>query len=155
MTSLQKAHAATTFAMIVALSYAQSGAVAQSGSESKAVEITVRVINSNNGEPMGGVRVVAILGRDLDRDLPEVTTRGDGLAVIRLPAGTDWVTVGMSQGFWQCTPWTKTTLAVRDILAHGVVGINTCRMKDKIKGKFVPKPGEVIIFSRPKRFFEA
>lgn len=137
------------------LVYGQSGLVASKGAPSSSVEIVVRLVNSNTAEPMNGKPIVVYLGRDKSSHLPEVFTNKQGRAAIELPPGTEWITVAeSSQTVWHCSPFEKSTFATSDILEYGVVAVNTCDRKGKLKGKLTAKPGEVIVFVRPLRFPE-
>jgi hypothetical protein len=97
-----------------------------------AQELHVRLINSNNGQPMAGLPIDLYLGRD-DRSYLEQTTGSDGVAIFKLPSPVvDWINVrDISQTIWHCSPYPKTTFRTSEILEHGVVALNTCDKKGK------------------------
>jgi len=123
-------------------------------SSCSAEELHVLLINSNNGEPMARQPIGLYLGRD-DRSYLEQITASDGVAIFQLSSPVvDWVTVGnASQTVWHCSPPRRSTFRTSEIFEHGVVAPNTCDKKGK--RKIEAKPGEVVLFARPLRWFKA
>jgi hypothetical protein len=119
-------------------------------------DIRVRLVNTEDGKPMKGQPIILYLGRDHSAHL-EQRTDGDGVAAFHLtdPA-TDWLTPGdASYGIhYNCSPYQKCTFPTAEVLQRGVVALNVCSPRDKLKGKVAAKPGEIVIFARPLHWWE-
>ena len=122
----------------------------------QSVDIRVRLFNSNNGKPMSGQTIWIYLGWDHAAHTPEQRTDENGATVFHLqPPVPKWINaVTGSQTIWHCTDIEKNTFATSDVLEHGMVALNKCDLKGKRTGKISAKPGEVILFARPLRFWE-
>lgn len=134
-------------------------AVLKSASEipsTQSADIRVRLLNSNNGKPMSGQTIWIYLGWDHATHAPAQRTDEDGVTVFHLqPPVPKWINaVAGSQTIWHCTEIEKNNFATSDVLEHGIVALNKCDPKGKRTGKIVAKPGEVILFARPLRFWE-
>jgi len=125
-------------------------------SSCSAEDIRIRLVNGQTGEPMKGPQpIVLYLGRD-ERTVLHETTDGDGVAVFHMPGPiVDWVNLGeASYTLYHCSPYRKNTFKTREILQRGVIVLNVCDAKGKLKGKVEAKPGEVVIFAKPLRWWE-
>jgi hypothetical protein len=121
-----------------------------------AEDIRIRLVNGQTGEPINRPQpVVLYLGRNHSGFL-DGTTDMDGVAVFRLPDPlADWITAGEdSQTLYHCSPYRKSVFSTAEIARAGGVAPNTCDPKGKLKGKVEAKPGEVVIFARPLRWWE-
>jgi hypothetical protein len=122
----------------------------------ESAEIRVRLLNSNNGKPMGSQPIKVRFGRDLATCLPEQRTDDNGVADFHLEAPVSkWINVTeVSETIWHCEEIEKNTFITSDVLEHGIVALNKCDPKGKRTGKIAAQPGEVILFARPLRFWE-
>jgi len=121
-----------------------------------AEDIRVRLVNGQTGEPVRGPQpVVLYLGRNHSAFL-DGTTDIDGVAVFHLPDPlAEWITAGQdSQILYHCSPYQKNTFKTAEILSRGVIALNVCDSKGKLKGKVDAKPGDLVIFARPLHWWE-
>jgi hypothetical protein len=125
-----------------------------------AEDLRVRLIDTRNGEPMKGQRIVVYLGSVVDGvPTPPVrwgTTGPDGTAVLNLPAPTvEWITIGDASGtLYHCSPFRESAFSTAQVFRDGGVAPNQCRLSRKLKEAIKAKPGEVILFARPLRWWE-
>jgi hypothetical protein len=121
-----------------------------------AEDIRIRLVNAQTGEPEKGLQSIGLYpGRDQSGFLRE-TTDMNGIAVFRLPSPlVEWVTASeSSRTLYQCSPYQKNTFKTAEILRRGVIALNVCDAKGKLKGEVEAKPGEVIVFPRPLHWWE-
>jgi hypothetical protein len=120
-----------------------------------AAEIHVRLVNTLTGKPMNDQPIVLYLGRD-DKAVLHQTTDEDGVAVFHMPTPIpDWINPAeASYTLYHCSPYQKTRFPIAEVLQRGVVALNTCDPKGKLKGKVQAMPGEVVVFARPLHWWE-
>src|SRR6202012_5651018 len=114
----------------------------------KGEDIRVRLVNSNNAEPMEGIPIRIYLGRDRENGFKEQWTDADGTTVFHLPPPVEeWITPAVASYLvWpSCSPYEKCDFATSEVVQHGVVALNVCAPKGKLKRQIVPHPGEVVI----------
>jgi len=118
-------------------------------------DITIRLINVKDGQPLGGQLIVLFLGNARLASTPrvEITTSSDGAAVVHLPKTIpEQVVVDVGNG--KLHGCGRSFFPTREVIEHGIVAENRCDPKGKLKGKFSAKPGEVIIFVRFLKWWE-
>lgn len=147
------------------------------GSVLRAQNIYVRVLDGRSGHPLTNMCLNVSIGTWHGADLLAPTDK-DGLIVLHvggsavsaevpsatrcvggfpttatLPLGEDRITP--ASGGNDCHPFhkhevnTPPSYSIQEILQHGVVAENTC---GKVKAQ--AKPGELIVFARPRSFLE-
>jgi len=121
-----------------------------------AEDVTIRLINAKNGQPLEGQVIVLHLGDASRASTPrvETTTSSDGTATFHLPEPLpEEVFLDTENGkIRACYSWGA--FSTREVIKHGVVAENKCDPKGKLKGKFTAKPGEVIVFVRSLKWWE-
>jgi hypothetical protein len=125
----------------------------------RAEELRVRLINTKNGEGMKGYQFWLLLGRrDLGPSRPalDATTGSDGVAIFQLPSpAPQEVTVGSSDGrIYHCSDFWKNNYPTQQVLLEGVTLPLRCEVSEKVKAKVQAKPGEIVLFARPLRWYE-
>ena len=128
------------------------------GAFSYAAEIEIHLINAKDGTPVDGVPVWLYLGDEKPLGKPlSATTGSDGTALFRLPdplPKSVFVVEEVSGKIGGCS---STTFSLSEVIERGVVGdtkYGRCDPKGKLRGKFVARPGEIILFVRFLRWWE-
>lgn len=123
-----------------------------------AEDLRVRLISTKTGQPLKGQPIIVYLGSKGDGPTgPAVhgATGPDGIAVISLPSpSVDKIYVGdASDNLYHCSPYDQ-SISTRQIFREGVIAPNKCGLSAKLKGKIQARPGEVVLFARPLRWYE-
>jgi hypothetical protein len=113
--------------------------------------ITVFVVHAKNGRPLNG-QPVDVYNADVLplRLLHFGKTGADGLASVTLPVPAPEV-ISIHPGQWSGA---RNMYSVKEISTVGVISKNQCRGGDKLEGKFQPKPGQIIVFVSPPRWWQ-
>jgi hypothetical protein len=116
-----------------------------------AQEIRIRVLDGRNGRSIRGERVNVLF--DAQRSASLVPTDQSGVAVVNLD-GDHLETIRITSDYYvPCQPHPKDSpflsYSVKEVLQSGVASSNSC---GKIEGS--PKPGQLILFVRPRSFLE-
>ena len=113
--------------------------------------IRIRVLDGRNGRPIGDERVNVLF--DAERSARLVPTDRSGVAVVNLGSEHLDVIRITSDYYVPCQPHPKDSpflsYSVKEVLQSGIASSNFC---GKIEGS--PKPGELILFVRPRSFLE-
>ena len=118
-------------------------------------EVTVRVINNGSGRPERHAPVWLYVGNPRSiGHIPrlEQRTDSDGTVVFHLQPPLPGELFGGSEGGFvrSCSHGLFRT---EQVLREGVVADNVCDRKGRWKGKFIARPGEIIVFIR-KQYFQ-
>ncbi len=133
-------------AVLVAAAAASGGVV----SLVFAQDLTVRLIDGNDGKPLQKQILLAYLGEGPGI---QATTSADGTAVFHLPTPIpDRVLISVENGKLHGCAYGG--FSAHRIIETGLVAENNCDPKRKFLPKFAAKPGEVIIFARFLHWWE-
>lgn len=133
-------------------------------------QVTVRVINGKSGKPMRGQGVfansrdarlypdiVGNLGPWLTKtDQGPATTDKNGIVRFSVPPPEPEqlsVDVGVPSEVVPCQN-RPSDFDTKEVLKSGVVAGNTCDPSGKVRAKFHPTPGEIVVFVRKLTFRE-
>jgi hypothetical protein len=116
-----------------------------------AQEVTVRVINAKNGQPLPNESVVVqFMGTQASSSSMQLTTDAKGEAHFNIPdSQTEHldVRVVLKSGHWDCGCWVMTDPKT---VQQGIVAYTPIKNHDMP----VAKPNEIIVLARPLRFIE-
>jgi len=130
----------------------------------EAVEITVRAINGKTGQPL--VRYLIRLD-GVDAMYPEANvhrlaiarTGREGTALFKLQQPLPTALFIETEeahfrrsGMVSCG---RPQFSTEEVLRSGVVGHNGCDPQHRVRQRFSARPGEVVVFSRKKTFWES
>ena len=112
----------------------------------------MQVLNGSNGRPMKGQSVWVYCGRPSQSTPFKRATNEDGIATFVLPERPiTELFLFDSLDVHQCS---QPSFLLSDILLRGVVAHNNCDLKRKLVETIKAKPGEVVIFVKPARWWE-
>ena len=119
-------------------------------------EIRVREIDTRTGQGMAGMPVWLYLGDPMKVSTPRLkgTTDGEGTITFHLTLPAPelvFIDDEITGAFRACS---HGTFRVEQIMRAGVVGADTCDRSQKLRKKFTPQPGEVILFVRKLKWLE-
>ena len=119
----------------------------------RGTDISVRVINGENGAPMDKQLIWLFLGRDASAPLLKGTTGADGRVLFHLPDPPTERFFAFDAGNTRggCS---DINFITSEVLRHGVVQTNNCDRKHKIREPVAAKTGEAVVFQRHVRWWE-
>jgi hypothetical protein len=127
-------------------------------------EVTVRVVNGKSGKPMKGrgvdlsaqdARLYPRAGGNLG-PFKEGNTGRDGTVRLSVPPprpSSLFVGVGVPSEVIYCGS-TPPSFPLEEVMKSGVISENSCDPSGKIRARFKPEPGEILIFMRKLTFRE-
>lgn len=136
------------FAFAVLVAVACLGFSSRSGmAETK--QLQIRILNAKNGHPIKNRTIAIVPGTN--QNLSDGPTNAEGIIVITADSTTNISLV--TQPYAECRPKTpdpwQIKYSVAQILATGISLPNVCG-----KAHVTAKPGEIIIFERPRGLLE-
>jgi len=126
-----------------------------------ASQITARLLNGKTDLPMPNKQVVAWINIKPTPRTFEGRTDREGVALIHLPEDQSIDTITVSEATYHqlisCThwDWQDNQFPFKTVLESGVVAVNTCDPKGKLKPSPTAKPAEIVIFAREPNWWEA
>jgi hypothetical protein len=123
------------------------------GATCRGIDISVRVINGENGAPMDKQLIWLFLGRDASAPLLKGTTGADGRVLFHLPDPPSERVFAFDAGNTRggCS---DINFITNEVLQYGVVRTNNCDRKHKIREQVAARPGEAVIFHRHVHWWE-
>jgi hypothetical protein len=119
-----------------------------------ASQITIKVVDGQNGKPLKSTTVDVWFGKKALPPPTQVTTTNDGNAFLAVPDPIETIVI-VGQGVGDCRAGKRKSFlegnvySVRDILRTGVVAQNTCG-----KARNQTTPGVLVFYVRPLHWWE-
>ncbi|HZY73938.1 MAG TPA: hypothetical protein VFE22_12595 [Edaphobacter sp.] len=133
----------TIAAVIVCLGFSPRNGIAQTK------QIQIRILNAKNGHPIKHRTLAIVLGTQ--QNIPDGPTNAEGTIVVAADPSTTISLV--TQPYAECRPKAPSPWAIKysvaDIIATGITTPNVCG-----KSRATARPGEIIIFERPRGLLE-
>jgi hypothetical protein len=125
-----------------------------------AADLTVRLLDGRTGAAMPDKPVVVWINLSPPR-MFEGRTGPDGVALVHVPEDQPFRTVTVAEssyyGVIPCVhrSWRENEFQYEDVLGSGVIAVNACDPKGRLKPTLTTRPREVVIFARKPNWWEA